>query len=445
MRKGLLALALAGAMASAAPAASSAVFDAKSFTLSNGLKVVVVANHRVPMVSHMVWYRVGSADEPPGKGGIAHFLEHLMFRGTATLAPGEFTRTVQRNGGRDNAFTSRDYTGYYQDVAADRLELVMRLEADRMVNLTLSDAVVVPERDVIIEERLSRIDNVPAAQFREQVQAALFLHHPYRLPVIGWLHEMRGLGREDALAFYRRHYAPNNAIVVVSGAVDAEEVKQLAERIYGPIPARELAARVRLKEPPQRVARRLSMEHPQVARPSFSRQYLAPSYRTADGTDAYALDLLAEILGGGETSRLHRRLALERGIALSVSAGYDGSAIDDTSFGFFATPAPGREMAELEAAIDAEIALLLAEGVQDRELKRAQTRLIDSAVFARDGVRGAASAIGTSLVIGLELAEIEAWPERIAAVTRTQVEGVARRVLDIRSSVTGILLPARRS
>ncbi len=201
MRRIVLAVAAWLALAPAGAGAQAAVFGAESFTLANGLTVVVVANHRVPVVSHMVWYRVGSADEPPGKGGIAHFLEHLMFRGTTTLAPGEFSRTVQRNGGRDNAFTSRDYTGYYQDVAADRLELVMGLEADRMANLALTEAVVVPERDVIIEERLSRTDNVPAAQFREQVQAALFLHHPYRLPIIGWLHEMRGLDREDALAF----------------------------------------------------------------------------------------------------------------------------------------------------------------------------------------------------------------------------------------------------
>ena len=425
-----------------APAGSrAAVFDPKSFTLENGLQVVVVENPRIPVVTHMVWYRTGSADEPRGKSGIAHFLEHLMFRGTETLAPGEFSRIVNRNGGQDNAFTSFDYTAYFQSVAADRLELMMKLEADRMANLALTDDVVLPERDVILEERRQVVDNNPSAVLGEQMRAAQYLHHPYRIPIIGWESEMRTLSTQDAMDWYRRWYAPNNAFVVIAGAVTVEEVRPLAEKYYGAIPRREIAPRDRVEEPPQQAARRVERSDARVQQPSLSRQYLAPSYIWGETEHAYALEVLAEILSGGPTSRLYRRLVVEQDIAVSAGAFYNPNAIGPGGFGFFGSPKSGVEVERIEAAIDSEIAALLEQGVTDQEIADALQRLRADAVFARDSIRGPANVIGRALAIGLTLEDVEAWPSRIEAVTRDQVEAAARAVLRPEQSVTGILRP----
>jgi zinc protease len=259
-------LLLAAALGSIRPA-TAGIFNPASFTLSNGLTVVVLTNDRLPVVSQMVWYKVGAADDPSGKSGLAHFLEHLMFRGTGDIAPGEFSRIVSRNGGVDNAFTSADTTAYYQTVAADRLELVMKLEADRMTNLALDEKEVLPERQVIIEERRSRTENNPGALLREQMNAAMFLNHPYRIPIIGWRQEMETLSREDALAFYKRHYAPNNAILIISGDVTIERVRELAEKYYGAIKPASVPPRVRAPEPPQIAARRVTLESDRVRDP----------------------------------------------------------------------------------------------------------------------------------------------------------------------------------
>ena len=425
----------------AASPGRAAVFNPKSFTLENGLQVIVVENHRIPVVTHMVWYRTGSADEQRGTSGIAHFLEHLMFRGTGDLAPGEFSRIVNRNGGQDNAFTSWDYTAYFQTVAADRLELMMKLEADRMANLALTDAVVLPERDVILEERRQRIDNNPSAILGEQMRAAQYLHHPYRIPIIGWESEMRTLSTQDALDWYKRWYVPNNAFVVIAGDVTVEQVRPLAEKYYGPIPRREIAPRDRVNEPPQQAARRLELSDARVQQPSFSRQYLAPSYVWGDSEHADALDVLAEILSGGPTSRLYRRLVIGDGIAASAGAYYSADALGPGNLGFYGSPKPGVEVERVEAAIDAEIAALLESGVTDQEIADAKQRLRADAVFARDSIRGPANVIGRALATGQTLEDVEAWPARIAAVTRQQVEAAARAVLKPEQSVTGILRP----
>jgi len=293
------------------PAARAQVFEPETAMLDNGMQVVVITNERLPVVSHMVWYRVGGADEPRGRSGIAHFLEHLMFKGTTNAPEGEFSEAIRRVGGQENAFTSYDYTAYFQNVPVSALEEMMRFEADRMVNLDLEESDIGPERDVILEERRSRVDNNPAALFREQVQAATYLHYPYRIPLIGWQHEMAELGLDDALAFYERWYAPGNAILVVSGDVTLAEVMPMAERTYGRIPAREIAPRERAVEPPQLAARRLDMTSDQVAEPSFSRRYLAPGYLWGEREYAYPLQVLAEILSGGATSRLYRALVVE--------------------------------------------------------------------------------------------------------------------------------------
>ena len=421
--------------------AEAQVYQPDSFKLANGLEVVVVDNPRVPAVAVMVWYKAGSADEPLGKGGIAHFLEHLMFKGTPTVGAGEYARIIGREGGSQNAFTSVDYTGYWAEVASDRLELVLKLEADRMVNLELTDAVVLPERDVILEERSQVVDNRPSSQLGEQARAMLYQHYPYRLPVIGWRHEIQKFTREDALTWYRRHYAPNNAILVVAGDVDVARLKPLAEKHFGPIPARAVPERWRPEEPPARAARRLTMKSEQVGTASLSRTYQAPSYRYGDSGQAYALQVLAELFGGSTTSRLYRQMVIDQPLATSSGAYSDASTLGPGSFGFYTSPRQGRTVEEAEAVLDAAIEKLLADGPTEDEVARAKQRLAAAAAFARDSLRGPAQALGAALAIGRTIEDVEAWPKRIEAVTRDEVVAAAKAVLKPEASVTAILLP----
>lgn len=444
-RRALAALAAALCAVLLALPAGAAMFNAKTFTLDNGMQVVLVENHRVPAVVQMVWYRVGAADEPRGKSGIAHFLEHLMFKGTPSVPPGMFSRIVARQGGRDNAFTTQDYTAYFQVVAADQLELVMRMEADRMKNLVLTDAVVKPERDVILEERRARIGTSPSAQLGEAMGAVMYFNHPYRIPVIGWESEIRGLDTEDALAFYRRHYVPNEAVLIVAGDTTLEQLRPLAEKYYGAIPRGDAVPRQRTEEPPPETARRATLTSEQVREPSWRRIYLAPTYRTAEGAQAYALDVLSEILGGGPTSRLYRSLVVEQGLAASAGSWYEGDALDFANLGFYAVPRQNKTPQAVEAAVEAEIAKLLADGVTETEVADASKRLQAAAIYARDSLQTAAQVLGTALMTGRTLEEAEAWPERIAAVTAADVNAVARAVLQPERSVTGLLLPAAKA
>ncbi|MEO1090426.1 MAG: pitrilysin family protein [Pseudomonadota bacterium] len=433
----LLATALAGAALTSPSAAK--MFSPERFTLDNGMDVVVVTNRRAPVVSHWVWYRVGSADSPQGKSGLPHFVEHLMFKGTDNREPGEFSRLVARNGGTENAMTSADFTAYFQNIARDRLGLVMEMEADRMAHLRLTDDLVLPERDVVLEERRSVVDNNPSARLAEQMSAALYLNHPYGDPVIGWFHEMETYDRADAEAFYDAWYAPNNAVLIVVGDIDAEEVRPLAEATYGKIPARDVRTRERLKEPPAAVARRIVLEDPQVRQPSLSRAYLAPSQRLAGWEKAHALDLFAEVLGSGSTSRLYRELVVERALASNAGAFYRGTALDDTSFRVYATPRQGVSLAELEAALDEVLAEALRDGLTDDEVERAKRRMQAEAVYAQDSLSGAARIIGSALTTGLTIDDVEQWPERIGLLTTDQVNQAARDVLLPERSVTGWL------
>ncbi len=425
--------------------AGAKVFDPVSFTLDNGLQVVVVVNRRAPIVHHSVWYRVGAADEQAGESGLAHFLEHLMFKGTENLAPGEFSEIIAANGGRENAFTSWDYTGYFQTVAADRLEIMMQNEADRMANLVLTDDVVLPERDVVREERRSRIDNEPSSQLGELTRAVQFLNHPYRIPIIGWDHEIEQLSTENAIAFYRKWYAPNNAVLIVTGDVDPQEVRALAEKYYGVIPAKAVPERRRVVEPPQNAPRSVRLESPRVRQPQISVSYLAPSYRQAEqngeGHAPYALQVLSEIIGGGATARLYSRLVVEQGIAGAAGAGYSPTNYDYGTFYFYVAPRPGGEIEPLEAALRREIADLLENGVTDAEVAAAKKRLVAGAVFARDNLSTAPRVIGAALTTGGSLEQVEAWPQRIDAVTTEQVNQALRQVLRDEQSVTGYLLP----
>ncbi len=428
--------------ATAAPPAGAEVFGAETFTLSNGMEAVVISNHRAPIVSHYVWYRAGAADEPPGKSGIAHFLEHLMFKGTDTVPPGEFSRTVARLGGRDNAFTSQDYTAYFQSIARDRLEDVMRLEADRMQNLTLSDEVVLPERDVILEERGRVIESDPSRRLSEEMSAALYVHHPYGTPIIGWRHEMEELTREDALDWYRTWYSPQNAILVVSGDITVEELKPLAEEIYGVIPARDISERVRVAEPQLLSDRRVIVRDENVRQPRLQRRYLAPGGGEEGDRYGYALQLLADILGGGQSSRLYTRLVIDGELASQAWAYHAAPRLDLSEMVFGLDPRGDTAVETLEAALQAEIDLLLAEGVSEDELARAKRRILADAIYARDSVSWPARVIGQALTTGNTVADVEAWPEKIEAVTVEDMTAAIERVFRDKPSVTGLLLPA---
>ncbi len=440
----VLPLAALLALATHALPAAARVFDPETFTLPNGLQVVVITNRRAPIVAHMVWYRAGAADEVQGRSGIAHFLEHLMFKGTSTLAPGEFSRIVARNGGRENAFTSHDYTGYFQNVARDRLEVVMRLEADRMANLALSEQEVNSEREVIQEERREVVDTRPGSRLAEQLAAAMFLNHPYGRPIIGWMHEIQQLTRADAIAWYQRWYAPNNAILIVAGDIDAAELRPLAERYYGPIPSRPVPERVRPQEPPPQAARRVELRDPRVPQPQLSRVWLAPNYRSAEREHAYPLEVLADILGGGQTARLARALVVERNLAVGAGSYYDADTVDQTTFSVRVNARPGVDIATIEAALDEEIARVVSDGVSDDEVARAIARMQAAAVLGRDSLQNGARVFGQVLSTGGTIADVEEWPERIAAVTAARVNAAARAILRPERSTTGLLLPPVR-
>jgi zinc protease len=442
----LLALTLLALVALAPSIARAQFFNAESFTLDNGLQVVVVPNHRVPVVTHMVWYKVGAADEPPGKSGLAHVLEHMMFKGTDTIPPGQFSKIVARNGGRDNAFTSSDYTGYFQNIARDRLETVMEMEADRMANLRLAEDDFQTERDVVIEERLSRTENEPAALLGERLDQALWSVHPYRNPVIGWAHELAALTRQDALDFYDLYYAPNNAVVVIAGDITADAVRPMAERTYGRVPADHAApARARVRDLPPPVDVALTMTHPRVAQASWWRRIIAPGQNT-EHAELYApLQVLAELLGGGPVSRLYDGLVMEQKVAVSAGAGYSGRAVDFGTFSLYATPAAGRTPAEVGAAVEAEIARLLQDGVTEAEVEGAKRRLKASVIYARDSMFGAARIVGAALATGASLDDIERWPDDVAAVTPDDVMEAARAVFVGTSSATAILQPQSNS
>lgn len=413
------------------------------FTLENGMDVVVVEDHRAPVVQQMVWYRAGSADEPKGASGVAHFLEHLLFKATDKMESGEFSATVAANGGRDNAFTSYDYTAYFQRVAADRLELMMRMESDRMRNIRLTPDNIRTERDVILEERNQRTENNPSALLNEQMNAAQYLNHRYGVPIIGWKHEMQTLDLDDALSFYETYYSPNNAILVVSGDVEPEEVRVLAEKYYGVIPAHpDLPERLRTEEPPQNAERRLVFRDPRVAQPYVSRSYLAPERDPGAQEKAAALTILAEILGGGTTSFLAEKMQFDTQVATYTAAYYRGSSLDDTTFNFIVVPAEGVTLQQAEDALDAALADFTETGVDAEQLDRIKLQIRASQIYARDDADSVANRYGQALAMGMTVQDVQDWPNVLEAVTAQDIMQAAGEVLDRRASVTGWLMKA---
>lgn len=437
---------IAGLVLAASTLNAKGIHDAvTSFELDNGMQVVVVEDHRAPVLQHMVWYKAGSADEPKGSSGVAHFLEHLLFKATDNMEAGEFSATVAANGGRDNAFTSYDYTAYFQRVAADRLELMMQMESDRMVNIRLTEENIATERDVILEERNMRIENNPRSLFSEQMGAVQYFNHRYGVPIIGWKHEMEELGLDDALAFYSTYYAPNNAILIVSGDVDPAEVRRLAEKYYGAIPANpDLPERVRTQEPPQTAARRVTFKDPRVAQPYISRSYLAPERDSGAQEEAAALVLLAEILGGGTTSYLTERLQFDSDIAVYSAAFYNGTSLDDTTFDLIVVPKDGVTLEDAQQAMDQALGDFIRDGVDPEQLDRIKMQMRAAQIYARDNVDSIANRYGRALTTGLTVEDEQAWPDVLQAVTGDEIVAVAREVLRPESSVTGWLMRDER-
>jgi zinc protease len=436
----LMTLALSSASAAPPPVPQGLAYHGK---LDNGLEVVVVPDRRAPVVTHMVWYRVGSADEPQGKTGIAHFLEHLMFKGTEKIPAGEFSKIVARLGGQDNAFTSQDITAYFQRIAKEKLGQVMSMEADRMANLRLDEKEVLTERKVILEERRSRVDNDPGSLLQEQMIAALYVAHPYHNPVIGWEAEIRKLSQADALAFYKRFYAPNNAILVVTGDVEPEEVMALARETYGRLPANPGIGgpRVRAAEPEPLTERRVILRDGRVGKAAFERLYITPGATIAKGGEAEALEILAHILGAGGTSRVYNALVRDEKKASSAAASYSGIALDTARFSVEAIAAGDTKLEDVEASMDRVIDEVIRNGVTPEELERAKTAEVANLIYASDSQQSLAHTYGWALATGRTVADVEARKERLQAVTREQVQAAAEKYLDRKRSVTGYLVP----
>jgi zinc protease len=424
------------------PLAAAAQDGVSTFTLDNGMDVVVIEDHRAPAVTHMVWYRIGAADEQAGKSGIAHYLEHLMFKGTDDMGPNEFSATVEALGGDDNAFTSWDYTGYFQRVAATHLGQMMEMESDRMRDLQMTDDDAATELQVILEERAQRTESSPGAILTEQMRAAQFMNHRYGVPIIGWRHEMQELTRDDAYAFYNRYYAPNNAVLVVAGDVTPDEVRALAEATYAKVtPSDGIVPRNRASEPPQLSPRRITYADVRVSEPYVIRTWLAPERDPGDQKQAAALTVLAELLGGNPTtSALAQALQFDTQVATYSAAFYDGTALDDSTFGVVVVPVPGVGLQEAEAAMDSAIDAFLAEGIDQAAFARVMTQVRAANIYARDNVDGLARTYGEALAIGLSVQDVQDWPDVLQSVTPDDVMAAARSVFRPETGVTGWLM-----
>ena len=421
------------------------LFHPQSFMLPNGMRVVLIENHRAPIATHMIWFGVGSADDPLGKSGIAHFFEHLMFKGTHKIPAGEISRIVARNGGNDNAFTSYDYTAYYTNIAVDRLPLIMELESDRMENLALADDILLTERDVILEERKQVVDSQPMNRLQEQLTKALLPGLPYGTSIIGWADEIAALDKSAADYFYGHWYAPTNATLVLSGAMTMAELRPMAEKYFGPLKPKPVPARARAKASAPPMPQRIELADDAVQLPLINIAYVAPTYGSRKDVTPYALQIVNEIMGEGASSRLYKELVMRQQIASSVGLYYNPTALADNALMVYGAPTPDTEITALESALHAEVARAVADGFTDEEVAMAKRRMIAEATYARDSIKNPAYLFGMALTTGQDLMDVEAWPDRIGAVTTADVNVAARVVWDTKNFITGVLLPKTES
>jgi zinc protease len=434
----LAALVLLAALAAAGPASAGAAGQVVAATLDNGLRVLLLEDRRNPIVSFQVWYRVGARDEVPGATGLAHFLEHLMFKGTPRHGPREFARLVERQGGQDNAFTTHDVTSYFVNIAADRLDLVLGLEADRMQNLLLDPREIESERRVVIEERRTRTDDDPSGFLAEEVAAIAFRAHPYGRPVIGWLADLERITPAELRAFYRAYYVPNNALVVAVGDFDAANLLARVRAAFGTIPRGPEPPRRRVVEPPQNGERRVTVTRPA----ELPIVYLGWHVPNQQSPDAPALELLSTVLSGGRASRLWRHLVQERTLALDAGGDYSYFSLDPNLFWFWATPLPGQTPETLERALEAEMERLKSEPVGAEELQRAKNQIEAAFVFQADSVHRRASLLARFELIG-GWALADRYVDRIRAVTADDLRRVARTYFPPDRKNVGVLLPRR--
>lgn len=423
------------------PALAADGIAIEQFTLKNGMEVIVLPNHRVPAVNHMMWFKVGSADDPVGKSGLAHFLEHMMFKGTAEYKAGDYADIISRHGGEQNAFTNYDTTSFYVTIAKENLPLVMKLEAARIRGLVLTDDETQKEREVIIEERRQRIENDPEAMLNEQMNAALYRNHPYHIPVIGWMHEMKTLNRQDVMDFHQKYYHAGNAVLIVSGDITAAELKPLAEKYYGNLLAGETPPRHWLSEPPQIVARTVTLHHENVKQKQWERTYMAPSFGSGDKSQVLPSFVLSELLAGGKTSVLYQSLVVKQKLASSVSNSYNGFSIGPGDFSITVIPEKDVSFETIEAAIAKEIAAIQKDGFAADDIERAKTQLKAESVYARDGLSSMARIMGWIRMSGQKPEYFTRWQELIGAVTDDQLKAAATSIFNPDASVTGYLLP----
>ena len=411
------------------------------FQLANGLTVVVMPNDRLPVVTHMMIVKAGSADDPYGKSGLAHYLEHLMFTGTKNYPEGVYDRSIARVGGAQNAYTTRDYTLFYATVAKENLSMVMTMESDRLANLAFEPTRATRELKVITEERNMRVDNSPAAQWEEQLDALTFLNHPYHQPVMGWLEDMQTFTAVDAKQYFAQHYRASNMILLVAGDVTVRDVRRLAQRYYGNLPAGSVAARDWPKEPPVRMARHGDMHDARVNEPRLLRQYVAPSAVDGNTKEAVPLSVFAYYLGGGDTSVLYNSLVREQKLATAINAEYDPLAIGPSLFRISAIPAEGVSLQQLEQALDAELAKVLAGTLDSATIARSKTLITAEIIYAQDGLQQMANIMAELYAKGLDEQFFYSWSENIAAVKDADALAAARDVIKPKASVTGYLLP----
>ena len=428
-----------------APVGSNTGPKVETARLANGLEIIVIPDFRADVVTHMLWYRTGSADEAVGKSGIAHFFEHLMFRGTEKIPPGEFSKTVARLGGQDNAFTSYDYTAYFQRVHRDKLARMMEMEAERMQALIIEPEIVAVERDVILEERSMRVDGNPSSLLSEQMRARLHKGTAYEVPVIGWRREIEKLNTDDARAFYQRFYAPDNAVLVIAGAVSLADVLPLAETFYGPL----------VPSGKPRDARRVAIDlavadfdTPQiltdgrVRQSGWRRMYRLPQYDRDTPRLFAAASVLAEIIGSGATGRLYQKLVVEKKLAVGAAAYADTARLDNGEFIFYASLAPNSDFDAVAEAIDAEIERSKTTLPDAAELTRAKMQLVSDLIYARDSQQSMANIFGQAAMLGFTPQDVLDWPSEIEAVTAEDVRRAAQIFLPRAHSVTGHLSPA---
>lgn len=436
----LLSTGFSASNASASASNRAGVFNPKVFQLSNGMQGIVIERPGIPAAIHMVWYRAGAADELLGKSGVAHILEHMMFRGTENLEDGEFSEKIARMGGEDNAFTSWDYTAYFQMITPEFLPQVMLLEANRMQHLELSQDAFTPELGVVLEERNQRTDNNPAALLGERLYAALYLNQPYGTPIIGWREDIEGLTLADLKTFYETYYTPQNAILVVAGDVKVSDVQRLAEEIYGDIPAKPAPIRAMPKEPPLLTPVHLTLEDAKIRQPQLTRLYRAPSYGTGPVEETLALQVLAEILSSGEVGEFYKHFVLDQKLASSARVSYTPYRRGLSAISFSLTPRPDVSLESLESALDAYMAALIENPVfSEQRVNQAILRLKSDAVYAQDSLRTGAFILGQAAAMGIDLDIVEAWPEALSQITPTEVAKAISTILDQPAHVTGML------